>query len=65
MPDISTIHFPCAFAPVYASLCLRSEENAGDTATSSQALGRLVEEFPGSHLTTRLLGYELLPVPEI
>jgi tetratricopeptide (TPR) repeat protein len=38
---------------------------AGDTALQSQILGRMVEECPGSALTRRLLGYELLATPGI
>jgi tetratricopeptide (TPR) repeat protein len=39
---------------------------AGDTALENQILGRMVEECPGSALTTRLLGYEVLPpTPDI
>ncbi len=38
---------------------------AGDTAWAAQIADLMVAEFPGSYLTTRLVGYEVLPVPEI
>jgi len=37
----------------------------GDSATADSIAARMAEEHPGSHLTTRLLGYEVLPAPEI
>jgi tetratricopeptide (TPR) repeat protein len=40
-------------------------EAMGDQTAASDLLAQMVEEFPGSHLTTRLVGRELLPVPEI
>jgi len=40
-------------------------QRAGDAASVTSIVDRMVEEFPGSHLTTRLLGHEVLPPPEI
>jgi tetratricopeptide (TPR) repeat protein len=37
----------------------------GDDATAGRIADRMVAELPGSHLTTRLLGHEVLPAPEI
>lgn len=37
----------------------------GDSATADTIAARMAEEHPGSHLTTRLLGYGVLPAPEI
>jgi len=38
--------------------------SGGDRSTQSQIINQMVVEFPGSHLTTRLVGHELLPPVE-
>jgi tetratricopeptide (TPR) repeat protein len=38
---------------------------AGDSRSYASIVDRMVAEFPGSHLTTRLVGHEILPVPDI
>jgi len=38
---------------------------AGDSATAFAIRDRMLREFPGSSFTTRLVGYEVLPAPEI
>ena len=37
----------------------------GDDPARSQIIARMTAELPGSHLTTQLVGHEILPVPEI
>jgi tetratricopeptide (TPR) repeat protein len=50
---------------MYLHQAARAAEQAGDAATFNQIVGQMVEEFPGSYLTTRLVGYEILPAPEL
>jgi len=45
-----------------AVVCARQ---MGDEATAEAVVDRMVAEVPGSHLTTRLVGHEVLPPPEI
>jgi len=40
-------------------------QQLNDDTTRSQIIARMTSELPGSHLTTKLVGHELLPAPEI
>jgi hypothetical protein len=39
-------------------------QSLGDSTTFQQIADRMVTELPGSHLTTRLVGHEVLPAAE-
>jgi tetratricopeptide (TPR) repeat protein len=43
----------------------RAAERMGDSATHNSIIARMVAAFPGSAYTTRLVGHEVLPAPEI
>jgi hypothetical protein len=56
--------FPCDKATdLYLAADLAQE--LSDSATRGQIVARMAAELPGSHLTTKLVGHELLPPPEI
>jgi len=40
-------------------------QQLNDTITRNQIIARMAAEFPGSHLTAKLVGHELLSIPEI
>jgi tetratricopeptide (TPR) repeat protein len=40
-------------------------QEMGDSAAFQRIVDRMVAELPGSHLTTKLVGHEVLPAPEI
>ncbi len=46
-------------------LAVSCARRMGDQATADALIGRMVAEVPGSHLTTRLVGHQVLPPPEI
>jgi hypothetical protein len=52
-------------APLQLYRAARAAQEGRLTSLANQLAGRMVQEYPGSYLTTRLVGYEVLPVPEI
>jgi tetratricopeptide (TPR) repeat protein len=51
----------CLF--LYQAAC--TAQAAGDRVAADKIINQMVAEYPGSHLTTRLVGHEILPTPEI
>lgn len=52
-------------APLHLYRAARAAQQAKLTTVENQIAARMVAEYPGSYLTTRLVGYEVLPAPEI
>ncbi len=48
---------------LYEAACTALQ--AGDTAAANEAIALMVEQFPGQHLTTMLVGHEVLRPPDI
>jgi tetratricopeptide (TPR) repeat protein len=50
---------------VYLFQAAQLARQVGDDAARNSIITRMIAEVPGSHLTTQLVGHEILPAPEI
>ncbi len=53
------------YKPHYLFEAATIAQAAGDRTTANQIVNRMVAEYPGSYLTTRLVGAEILPAPDM